>query len=89
MLDRLAKTLRGIGRRFIGGIWRMGANARFFFQILMFSGMSFGRFHLTLREIFYSGVMSLIIIIVSGFFAPEAKARSLCPGCAVMTMTGA
>jgi phospholipid/cholesterol/gamma-HCH transport system permease protein len=68
MLERLAKSLRGIGRRFIGGVWRMGANAHFFFQTLMFSGMSFRRFHLTLREIFYSGVMSLIIIMVSGFF---------------------
>lgn len=68
MLDRLPATLRSIGRRFIGGVWRIGANARFFVQTLTLSGMSFRRFNLTLREIFYSGVMSLIIIMVSGLF---------------------
>ncbi len=68
MLERLAKTFRAIGRRFIGGIWRIGANAHFFSQTLMYSGMSFRRFQLTLREVFFSGVMSLIIIMVSGLF---------------------
>lgn len=36
--------------------------------ILLFSGVAFRRLHLTLREIFFSGVLSLLIIVVSGLF---------------------
>lgn len=68
MLDRLQKSLQSIGRRFLGGLNRVGANARFFVLTLLYSGTSFARFQLTMREIFFSGVMSLIIIMVSGFF---------------------
>jgi len=33
---------------------------------LLYSGSSFRRFHLTIKELFSTGVMSLIIIIVAG-----------------------
>lgn len=36
--------------------------------ILLYSGTSFRRFHLIIKEIFASGVMSLIIILVAGLF---------------------
>jgi len=62
------KFLRGIGRRMIERIWRLGAGARLFFLTLIYSGESFKRFNLTLREIYFTGVMSLLIIIVSAFF---------------------
>ena len=42
--------------------------ARFFILILANSGMSFRRFQLTIREIYFVGVMSLVIIMVSGLF---------------------
>ncbi len=42
--------------------------ARFFILILANSGMSFRRFQLTIREIYFAGVMSLVIIMVSGLF---------------------
>ena len=42
--------------------------ARFFMLILANSGMSFRRFRLTIREIYFAGVMSLVIIMVSGLF---------------------
>ena len=42
--------------------------ARFFMLILANSGMSFRRFRLTVREIYFAGVMSLVIIMVSGLF---------------------
>lgn len=42
--------------------------ARFFILILVNSGMSFRRFQLTIREIYFAGVMSLVIIMVSGLF---------------------
>jgi hypothetical protein len=46
----------------------LGAGARLFFLAIVYSGESFKRFHLTLREIYFTGVMSLLIIIVSAFF---------------------
>ncbi|MEW5942864.1 MAG: lipid asymmetry maintenance ABC transporter permease subunit MlaE [Pseudomonadota bacterium] len=68
MFDRPAKTLRGIGRRVINGIWRLGYASRFFALTLLYSGTSIRRFGLTIREIYFSGVLSLIIILVSGLF---------------------
>jgi phospholipid/cholesterol/gamma-HCH transport system permease protein len=41
---------------------------RFFFYILIYSGESFRRIHLTIRETYFTGVLSLIIILVSAFF---------------------
>jgi phospholipid/cholesterol/gamma-HCH transport system permease protein len=64
----IVSTLRNIGRRVVNGVWRIGFAARFFLLTLRYSGLSFRRFHLTVREIFFSGVMSLIIILVAGMF---------------------
>jgi phospholipid/cholesterol/gamma-HCH transport system permease protein len=64
----LVSSLRGIGRRVINAVWRIGYASRFFLMTLYYSGLSFRRFRLTVREIFFSGVMSLIIIIVAGMF---------------------
>ena len=61
-------TIRGIGHRIINAVWRIGVAARFFFLTLLYSGNSFRRFHLIIKELFSSGVMSLIIIIVAGLF---------------------
>ena len=61
-------VLRRLGHATVERIWRLGFAARFFVAILMYSGTSFRRIHLTLREIFFSGVLSLIIILVSGLF---------------------
>ena len=46
----------------------MGYATRFFVAALMRSGTAFRRFGLTIREIYFSGVLSLIIILVSGLF---------------------
>jgi len=64
----IVQSLRGIGARVINGVWRLGFGARFFLMTLMYSGMSFRRFRLTVRELFFTGVMSLIIILVAGMF---------------------
>jgi len=64
----MMRGLRGIGSRVINAIWRIGFAARFFLATLFYSGMSFRRFRLTVREMFFSGVMSLIIILVAGTF---------------------
>ena len=64
----IARSLRGIGSRVVNGVWRIGYATRFFLMILRYSGPSFRRFHLTVKEMFSSGVMSLIIILVAGMF---------------------
>ena len=52
----------------MNAVWRTGYAARFFLMILVHSGTSFRRFRLTVKELFSSGVMSLIIIVVAGMF---------------------
>ncbi len=68
MVDRIVKGLRLIGHRVIDRIWRLGSAARFFLYALVLSGESLRRFHLTIREIYFTGVLSLIIILVSALF---------------------
>ncbi len=64
----LINSVRGVGHRVVGSIWRLGVAARFLAMTLMQSGVSFRRFQLIVREMFSSGVMSLIIIGVAGLF---------------------
>lgn len=61
-------TIRAIGHRIVNAVWRVGVASRFFFLTLVYSGNSFRRFHLIIKELFSTGVMSLIIIIVAGLF---------------------
>ncbi len=60
--------VRGIGHRVNNALQRLGFAARFFVAILCYSGQSFQRLHLTIREIYFSGFQSLLIILVSGLF---------------------
>jgi phospholipid/cholesterol/gamma-HCH transport system permease protein len=64
----LVKSIRNIGHRTVKIIWRIGYASRFFALILRHSGPSFRRFDLTVRELFFTGVMSLVIILVAGLF---------------------
>lgn len=69
MMGRIAELLRLLGSRVIDKwVWRLGFACRFLLAMLRQSGMSFRRFHLTIREIYFAGVLSLIIILVSGLF---------------------
>lgn len=68
MFDRLLGLIRGLGRGVNDRIWRLGYATRFFVMTLVYSGASFRRFFLTIRELYFSGVLSLIIILVSGLF---------------------
>ncbi len=67
-MSTFVRSIAGIGRRTLEGISRMGYATRFFIAALMRSGTAFRRFGLTIREIYFSGVLSLIIILVSGLF---------------------
>ncbi|MBS1143647.1 MAG: hypothetical protein H6R14_1053 [Proteobacteria bacterium] len=61
-------VIRKLGHVAVERIWRLGFASRFFWAVLMHSGSSFKRLPLTLREIYFSGVLSLLIIMVSGLF---------------------
>lgn len=67
MLDPLA-LLRQLGHAVVERVWRLGFATRFLFAILTHSGTAFRRLPLTLREVYFSGVLSLLIILVSGLF---------------------
>ena len=56
--------IRKLGHATVNRIWRLGFATRF----LKYSATSFRRLPLTLREIYFSGVLSLLIIVVSGLF---------------------
>jgi phospholipid/cholesterol/gamma-HCH transport system permease protein len=68
VFEAAASGLRLLGERVINGIARLGYGSRFFVLVLLRSATSFRRFHLTLREIYFAGVLSLVIIVVSGLF---------------------
>ena len=69
MFNRTAiVNIRGIGHHTIDGVWRLGYAFRFFALTIASSGTAFRRFRLIVRELYYTGVLSLIIILVSGLF---------------------
>ncbi|MCM8594710.1 lipid asymmetry maintenance ABC transporter permease subunit MlaE [Accumulibacter sp.] len=61
-------AVTGLGHRVNDALARLGFATRFLIVLLRWSGQSFRRFHLTIREIYYCGFQSLLIIIVSGLF---------------------
>jgi phospholipid/cholesterol/gamma-HCH transport system permease protein len=66
--ERAALSVRRIGRLTNDGVLRLGFAARFIALTLAHSGTSFARFGLVIRELYFTGVLSLIIILVSGLF---------------------
>jgi phospholipid/cholesterol/gamma-HCH transport system permease protein len=61
-------SVRGVGRATIDAVLRLGYAARFIAATLLQSGTSLRRPRLVVRELYYTGVLSLIIILVSGLF---------------------
>jgi phospholipid/cholesterol/gamma-HCH transport system permease protein len=68
MLERLSRPLARLGANFIDSIWRVGVTARFFTMVLASSETVLRRPRLVMREVYFTGVLSLVIIIVSGLF---------------------
>jgi phospholipid/cholesterol/gamma-HCH transport system permease protein len=73
--ESLRKALAALGGRVEAlGAWalrtveRLGLAARFLFAVLRHSGPGLSRFSLVMREIHFAGVLSLVIISVSGLF---------------------
>lgn len=67
-LDGLEQGLRRLGGAVTGGVAWLGYAARFMVAVIWHSPAAFRRLHLTLREIYFSGVLSLVIILTSGLF---------------------
>ena len=68
MPHRTLPSIRRIGANAIDVVLRLGYAARFIGLTLAHSGTSFARPRLIIRELYYTGVLSLIIILVSGLF---------------------
>ena len=79
-------ALRRVGERTISSIERFGFAARFSVAVLTHSPAALRRLRLTLREIYFSGVLSLVIILVSGLFVGMVLALQ---GYEVLTRYGA
>ncbi len=67
-MSAVVDLLETLGGRATSAIHRLGFASRFLLVTLQNSGMSFRRFSLVVREIYFAGVLSLIIILVSGLF---------------------
>lgn len=64
----LRDTLQSSGHSLIDQFWRLGSAARFFAYTLIYSGESLRRPFLVVREVYFTGVLSLVIMLVSAFF---------------------
>ena len=67
-MNAVTGFLENLGGRATSSIHRLGFASRFLLLTLQNSGMCLRRFSLVVREIYSAGVLSLIIILVSGLF---------------------
>ena len=77
--DAITNGLRRVGAGAISAVTRLGFAARFFAVVLIHSPSALKRTQLTLREIYFAGVLSLVIIMVSGLFVGLSLVRELGP----------
>jgi phospholipid/cholesterol/gamma-HCH transport system permease protein len=61
-------NVRNVGHHVIDNVLRLGYATRFFVLTLLNSGTSFLRVRLIIRELYFTGVLSMIIILISGLF---------------------
>ena len=66
--DSVTWALRRVGEHSLNAIERIGFATRFSVAVVRHLPAAFRRLQLTLREIYFSGVLSLVIIVVSGLF---------------------
>lgn len=67
-MPEIVRILQRLGGGVVDSLWRLGYASRFVALVLLDSAMAFRRFSLTMRELYFAGVMSLVIIGVSGLF---------------------
>ena len=68
MVKCICSLIRRIGHFIIEFVWQAGFIARFLFLLLRYSGTCLIRPRLIGREIYFSGFLSLIVIMVCGLF---------------------
>jgi len=68
LIKQTATIIQRIGHRTIDSVWHLGCAGHFILLVLLKSWISFTRPRLIIREVYYAGVMSLVIILVSGLF---------------------
>ncbi|MEA3157820.1 MAG: phospholipid/cholesterol/gamma-HCH transport system permease protein, partial [Betaproteobacteria bacterium] len=61
-------NIRSIGHHTVDAVRRFGYASRFLALTIAGSGASFRRLRLLIRELYFTGVLSLIIVLVSGLF---------------------
>src|SRR3954462_12264557 len=64
----LRARIERLGGAVTSHVWRLGYSARFLAYLVLHSGTALRRFRLTVKEVYFAGVLSLIIILVSGLF---------------------
>jgi len=64
----LRARLERVGSSVTSAVLRLGFASRFLSYLVLHSGTALRRFHLTMAEIYFAGVLSLVIIVVSGLF---------------------
>ena len=84
--EALTWALRRVGERTLNSVERLGFAARFSLAVLTHAPAALRRIQLTMREIYFSGVLSLVIILVSGLFVGMVLALQ---GYEVLTRYGA
>jgi phospholipid/cholesterol/gamma-HCH transport system permease protein len=67
-MKRIVSGLTWFGHSLTDRLWRLGFATRFLGALLIQSGTCVRRPQLVVREIYFSGVLSLLIISVSGLF---------------------
>src|SRR4051795_9277949 len=68
LVTDLRARLERLGAGVSSHVWRLGFAARFLAYLVWHSGTALRRFRLTVAEIYFAGVLSLVIILVSGMF---------------------
>jgi len=64
----IVKTLTSLGNAVIDSIWRLGVASSFIAKVLTRSSIVLRRPRLLVDEIHFAGVLSMVIIVVSGLF---------------------
>ena len=67
-LSTITGGVRRVGASTLQAITRIGFAARFFVAVILQTPAAFRRIQLTLREVYFAGVLSLVVIMVSGLF---------------------
>ncbi len=60
--------IRGLGRRVISGVSRLGHATLFLTRLMPALGVALGRMRLIVQQLYMTGVLTLVIVVVSGAF---------------------